>query len=126
MLVPACFGDRLGVSLAAPREVSKRMVFIMASSCILKAWHFGSHLSWYPFRFLQGTSPRLHVFAAFPGPFGGGGFISNRPKTLSVAENSMTSSERPSPEPLPKKEVSPAVLRGSEFWRSSGGFKCLE
>ena len=31
---------------------------------------------------------------------------------LSAAGNSMTSSERPSPEPLLKKEASPAVLRG--------------
>ena len=44
--------------------------------------------------------------------------------TLSTAENSMTSSERPSPEPLLKKEASPTVLRGREF--CSGGFKRLE
>ena len=37
--------------------------------------------------------------------------------TLSTAGNSMTSSERPSTEPLLKKEVSPAVLRGREFWK---------
>ena len=38
----------------------------------------------------------------------------------------MTSSERLSPEPLLKKEASPAVLRGLEFWKCSGGFKSLE
>ena len=38
----------------------------------------------------------------------------------------MTSSERPSPEPLLRKEASPAVLGGREFWKCSGGFKCLE
>ena len=38
----------------------------------------------------------------------------------------MTGSERPSPEPLLKKEASPAVLGGSEFWKCSGSFKCLE
>ena len=32
--------------------------------------------------------------------------------TISTAGNSMTSSERPSPKPLLKKEASPAVLRG--------------
>ena len=36
------------------------------------------------------------------------------------------SSERPSPEPLLKKEASPAVLRGRQVWKFSGGFKCLE
>ena len=40
--------------------------------------------------------------------------------TLSTAVNSMTSSERPSPEPLLKKEVSPAVLTGRQFWKCSG------
>ena len=44
----------------------------------------------------------------------------------STAGNSMTSSERPSPEPLLEKEVSPAVLGGREFWKRSGAFKCLE
>ena len=38
----------------------------------------------------------------------------------------MTSSERPSPEPILKKEASPAVLRGREFWKCSGSLKCLE
>ena len=38
----------------------------------------------------------------------------------------MTGSERPSPEPLLKKEASPAVLGGREFWKCSGAFKCLE
>ena len=42
------------------------------------------------------------------------------------AGNAMTSSERPSPEPLPKREASPAVLGAREFWKCSGGFKCLE
>ena len=46
--------------------------------------------------------------------------------TLSTAGNSMTSSERPSPEPLLKKEASPAVLEGREFWKCSGAFKRLE
>ena len=46
--------------------------------------------------------------------------------TPSTAGNSMTDSERPSPEPLPKKKVSPAVLGGREFWKCSGAFKCLE
>ena len=46
--------------------------------------------------------------------------------TPSTAENSMTSSERPFPEPLLKKEVSPAVLGGREFWKCSGSLKCLE
>ena len=36
--------------------------------------------------------------------------------TLSTAGNSVTSSERPSPEPLLKKEASPGVLSGREFW----------
>ena len=39
--------------------------------------------------------------------------------TRSTAGNSMTGSERPSPEPLLKKEASPAVLGGEAF-------KCLE
>ena len=38
----------------------------------------------------------------------------------------MTSSERPSPEPLLKKEASPTVLRGENSWECFGGFKCLE
>ena len=38
----------------------------------------------------------------------------------------LTSSERPSPEPLLKKEASPAVLAGREFWKRSGSLKCLE
>ena len=38
----------------------------------------------------------------------------------------MTSSERPSPEPILKKEASPAVLGGREFWKRSGSLKCLE
>ena len=38
----------------------------------------------------------------------------------------MTGSERPSPEPLLKKEASPAVLGGREFWKCSGSLKCLE
>ena len=46
--------------------------------------------------------------------------------TLSAVGNSMTSSERPSPEPLLKKEAFPAVLRGRELWKCYGGFKCLE
>ena len=44
----------------------------------------------------------------------------------STAGNSMTSSERPSPEPILKKEASPAVLGGREFWKRSGSLKCLE
>ena len=31
----------------------------------------------------------------------------------------MTSSERPSPEPLLKKEPPPAILGGREFWKCS-------
>ena len=46
--------------------------------------------------------------------------------TPSTAGNSMTGSERPSPEPLLKKEASPAVLGGREFWKRSGSLKCLE
>ena len=46
--------------------------------------------------------------------------------TPSAAGNSMTGSERPSPEPILKKEASPAILGGREFWKSSGAFKCLE
>ena len=46
--------------------------------------------------------------------------------TPSTAGNSMTSSERPSPEPILKKEASPAVLGGREFWKRSGSLKCLE
>ena len=38
----------------------------------------------------------------------------------------MTSSERPSPEPLLKKEASPAVLMGRQSWKCSGGFTRLE
>ena len=38
----------------------------------------------------------------------------------------MISTERPSPEPLLKKEVSLAILRGREVWKCSGGFKRLE
>ena len=43
--------------------------------------------------------------------FLGPSFVSN---ALSAAWNSMTSSERPSPEPILKKEASPAVLRERE------------
>ena len=46
--------------------------------------------------------------------------------TPSTAGNSMTGSERPSPEPILKKEASPAVLGGREFWKRSGSLKCLE
>ena len=45
---------------------------------------------------------------------------------LSIAGSSVTSSERPSPEPLLKEEASAAVLRGRELWKCSGGLKCLE
>ena len=39
----------------------------------------------------------------------------------------MTGSERPPPEPLLKKEASPAVLGGGrEIWKCSGSLKCLE
>ena len=38
----------------------------------------------------------------------------------------MTGSERPSPEPILKKEAPPAVLGGREFWKRSGSLKCLE
>ena len=44
--------------------------------------------------------------------------------TPSTAGNSMTGSERRSPEPLLKKEASsPAVLGGREFWKCSGSLK---
>ena len=46
--------------------------------------------------------------------------------TPSTAGNSMTSCERASPEPILKKEASPAVLGGREFWKRSGSLKCLE
>ena len=46
--------------------------------------------------------------------------------TPSTAGNSMTGSERPSPEPLLKKEASLAVLGGREFLKRSGSLKCLE
>ena len=46
--------------------------------------------------------------------------------TPSTAGNSMTGSERPSPEPILKKEAPPAVLGGREFWKRSGSLKCLE
>ena len=46
--------------------------------------------------------------------------------TPSTAGNSMTGSERPSPEPLLKKEAPPAVLGGRQFWKCSGSLKCLE
>ena len=46
--------------------------------------------------------------------------------TPSTAGNPMTSSERPSPEPILKKEASPAVQGGREFWKRSGSLKCLE
>ena len=53
-------------------------------------------------------------------------FARNFRNTLSTAGTSMTGSERPSPEPLLKKEASPAVLGGRECWKCSGAFKCLE
>ena len=46
--------------------------------------------------------------------------------TPSTAGNSMTGSERHSPEPLLKEEASLAVLGGREFWKCSGSLKCLE
>ena len=49
--------------------------------------------------------------------------VRNAPST---AGNSMTGSERPSPEPLLKKEAPPAVLGGREFWKCFGSLKCLE
>ena len=49
--------------------------------------------------------------------------IRNNPST---AGNSMTGSERLSPEPLPKKEAPPAVLGGREFWKCSESLKSLE
>ena len=55
--------------------------------------------------------------------------LSGRPElrnALSTAGNSMASSERPSPEPILKKEASPAILGGREFWKCSGSLKCLE
>ena len=50
----------------------------------------------------------------------------NQQNALSIAGNSTTSSERPSPEPLLKKEVSPAVLRRREVWKCSGSLNRLE
>ena len=50
-----------------------------------------------------------------------GGEVATIRNTLSAAGNSMSSSERPSPEPLLKKEASPAVLVGENsgvmLWR---------
>ena len=46
--------------------------------------------------------------------------------TSSTAGNSMTGSERPSPEPLLKKGASPAVLGGETILECSGALKCLE
>ena len=54
------------------------------------------------------------------------GCYANFRNTPSTAGNSMTSSERPSPEPIPEKEASPAVLGGREFWKRSGSLKCFE
>ena len=61
--------------------------------------------------------------------FFGGSFLVGREKlrnTLSTAGNSKTSSERPSPEPILKKEAPPAGLGGRQFWKRSGSLKCLE
>ena len=56
---------------------------------------------------------------------GSEGFEGSETPPPSAAGNSMTSSERPSPEPLLKKEAPPAVLGGRDFWKSSGSLKCL-
>ena len=59
--------------------------------------------------------------------YAGRGLVIKRPGVLSkvqmlntpsTAGNSMTGSERPSPEPLLKKEASPAALGGREFWNA--------
>ena len=46
--------------------------------------------------------------------------------TPSTAGNSMSSSERPSPEPLLTNEAPPAVLGEREFWKCSESLKCFE
>ena len=60
-----------------------------------------------------------------PDALGSISWVRNAPST---ARNSMTGSERPSPEPLLKKEASSAVLGGGggEFWKCSESLKCLE
>ena len=83
-----------------------------------------------PDTFLQRGRAKVWGWGAFP-LFR---FSFNQPQNItqkvrntpSTAGNSMTDSERPSPEPLLKKEASPAVLGGREFWKCSGSFKCLE
>ena len=75
---------------------------------------------------MQGSGhPNLGVFGepnSFSAPlmFGLKTLENLTKNTLSTAGNAMTRSERPSPEPLLKKEASPAVLRGREFWKCSG------
>ena len=54
ILVPVYFGTRLGVSLAAPKGVSKWMGIKMASSFwSFENLHFGARLFWYQFGCLQ-------------------------------------------------------------------------
>ena len=65
----------------------------------------------------------MSILGGFVELLRGGGKVRNTPST---AGNSMTSSERPSPEPIVKKEASPAVLGGREFWKRSGSLECLE
>ena len=45
---------------------------------------------------------------------------------LSVARNSMISSESPSPEPLLKKKKASSHTEGKRILKCSGGLKCLE
>ena len=60
-------------------------------------------------KWLQKKPSRGYFGVILKGLFVSQSLIRNTPST---AGNSMTSSERPSPEPIPKKEASPAVLGG--------------
>ena len=88
-----------------------------------------SNVIWLRGERLLARHPFLHSKAAFLKPlvrllnWTGSVFLRI---TLSTAGNSMTSSERPSPEPILEKEASPAVLGGREFLKCSGSHKCLE
>ena len=59
ILVPVYFGTRLGVSLAAPKGVSKRMVIKMASLLSFDTLIFWFPFVWYLCGCLQGNPPRL-------------------------------------------------------------------
>ena len=80
----------------------------------------------------------LHNFAVLGGGGGGKGhqscekYFVNKlafpkdQKYPSTAGNSMTVSERPSPEPLLKKRGVCSRTGGREFWKCSGAFECHE